>query len=119
MSSMFGRFTYVVLEVSWAMPIILGQWAIAWRTLWPCRLVVFAGLAIPTVYLSLADGVAILNGIWTLHRNRIMGIYLGVVPIEEVLFFLLTNAMVAQSVVLFTEGRVGARRSPARYDRIR
>jgi lycopene cyclase domain-containing protein len=69
-------------------------------------------VAVPTAYLSCADGVAIANGIWTLHTNRIVGLVLGNVPLEEVLFFLLTNAMVAQAVLLL-EGRLARRPSSA------
>lgn len=57
-------------------------------------------LVVPTAYLSCTDAVAIASGIWTLHGDRIIGLKFGNVPIEESLFFLLTNAMVVQSVIL-------------------
>lgn len=79
---------------------LLLQWAAGHRRLWEARYVLILAVAVPTLYLTLADGIAIANGIWMLHRDRIVDLYLGDVPIEECIFFLVTNAMVVQSVLL-------------------
>lgn len=97
---MLGHITYLVFEVSWALPVLLVQWLVGRRWLWKWRRMLVIGVAASTLYLSCADSVAIGNGIWTLHPDRILGWRVGNVPIEESIFFLLTNAMVAQSVVI-------------------
>jgi lycopene cyclase domain-containing protein len=82
------------------MPVLILQWAIGWRELWNRRRALLTAVAVVTIYLSAADAVAISQGVWTLHSARITGLKLGVLPVEEVLFFLLTNSMVVQSVIL-------------------
>ena len=82
------------------MPVLVLHWIVGWRRLAPrLGLMLIAALS-ATAYLSVADGVAIHSGIWTLHADRIVGLALDRVPIEESLFFLLTNLMVAQTIVL-------------------
>lgn len=97
---MLGRLTYLVFELAWALPVLALQWAAGWKMLWRRRRTLVLALVVPTVYLSCADGIAIANGIWTLHASRILGLRFGNVPLEEVVFFMLTNAMVADSIVL-------------------
>ncbi len=97
---MLGHFTYLVFELVWAVPVLTVQWIVGWRDLRAAGRTWIAGVLLPTVYLSLADGVAIRNGIWVFQRSRILGLGFAGVPVEEVLFFLVTNALVAQAVIL-------------------
>ncbi|HLJ69494.1 MAG TPA: lycopene cyclase domain-containing protein [Chloroflexota bacterium] len=97
---MFGHATYLTLELVWAAPVLIVQWAAGNRILWTCRVRVALAILVPTIYLSCADAVALANGIWLLHRNRILGFMIGNVPVEETIFFLLTNAMVVQTIAL-------------------
>ena len=97
---MWGHLTYLGLLLPWAIPVLAVQWAIGhavlrrrWRT-------VAVATVITTAYLVTADAVAISQGIWSIQSDRILGPRLGGVPLEEVLFFLLTDLMVVQSVVL-------------------
>jgi lycopene cyclase domain-containing protein len=92
--------TYLAFELIWATPVLALQWIVGRRALAIRGRVLLISVMLPTIYLSLADSVAIAHGIWTLHGDRILDIRLGNLPIEEAIFFLLTNAMVAQSVVL-------------------
>ena len=97
---MFGHQTYLVFELCWALPVLLLHWIVGWRRLAShLGLILIAALS-ATAYLSIADGVAIHSGIWTLHANRVVGPALDRVPMEESLFFLLTNLMVAQTIVV-------------------
>ena len=95
-----SHLTYVILELAWALPVLAIQWIVGRRILWSRRRALLAAIIIPTVYLSGADSVAIANGIWTLHSSRLLGWRLGDLPLEEGLFFLLADAMVAQTIVL-------------------
>jgi len=95
-----GHLTYLVFEVTWALPVLVLQWVVGWKELWKERRALLAAVAIATFYLSVADGVAISQGIWTLHAARITQLKIGRVPVEEIVFFLLTNSMVVQSIIL-------------------
>ncbi len=97
---MFGTWTYLIFEVGWACPVVLLQWAVGWKTLRSRRRTLIWSVLISTVYLSATDGIAISQGIWALHRSRIVGMYVANVPVEEIIFFLLTNLLVVQSVLL-------------------
>jgi lycopene cyclase domain-containing protein len=97
---MFGHLTYLVFEVSWAMPVLVLHWIVGWRRLAPRLRVILIATLGATAYLSVADGFAIHAGIWTLHADRVLGPSVDRVPIEESLFFLLTNLIVAQTIVL-------------------
>ncbi len=97
---MFGHLTYLVFELAWAVPVIAGMWAISHELLWRAWRLLAVGTLVPTVYFSAADAVAIHNHIWTLNPGRIVGLRLGPLPLEEAIFFLLTNLMTAQGLVL-------------------
>jgi len=107
---MFGHATYLVLEIAWGMPVVGLQWLAGYRILRHNLRALATGLAVMTAYLVCADGIAITTGIWTLHSNRIVGLYVADVPVEEIIFFLLTNAMVMQTVILVLAGWHPARR---------
>lgn len=79
---------------------LLLQWAAGHNRLWEARTILVVAVALPTLYLTAADGIAIANGVWMLHSSRIVNVRIGDVPLEECIFFLLTNAMVVQSVLL-------------------
>jgi lycopene cyclase domain-containing protein len=91
---------YLLFELIWALPVLALQWVLGWRYLlgtW--RLWVPALMAL-TLYLSLADAVAIQQGIWRFDETALVGLSVGNVPIEEVLFYGLTSAMILQGMVL-------------------
>jgi lycopene beta-cyclase len=103
----FGRFTYLTLELMWAVPILVIQWSLGWPTLKLRFRLLALAVVLCSAYLTLADAFAIGNGIWLIHSNRILGIRVIGVPIEEAVFFLVTNAMVVQSVLLVDGVRRG------------
>ncbi len=97
---MLGPFTYLALLLGWALPVIAFQWAVGHACLRANGRVLAPGVLIPTVYLSLADGLAIRNGIWTLSPTLTLGLAPLGIPVEEALFFFLTNVMVVQGLIL-------------------
>lgn len=93
--------TYLGLELAWAMPVIIMQLIfgidLLWKH-WRSLLAVVTGL---TIYLSAADAYAIQSNIWTINPQQSFGLLLGgVLPVEELVFFLLTNIMVSFGFVL-------------------
>jgi hypothetical protein len=92
---------YLGAILVWACPIVALQWAVGatyllrtWRR-WGLA------VAVPTVYLWFADRVAIGLGIWTISDTHSTGLLLLGLPIEEAVFFLVTNVLVVQGLVLF------------------
>lgn len=106
----FGNWNYLILILVWAVPVILGQMWLGWpafRRQWP---VYALGVSIPTVYLTLMDSIAISSGTWTISGLQSLNLFLPFgVPIEEGLFFLVTNLLLVQGVLLFTSPEVRAR----------
>ncbi|UCD42260.1 MAG: lycopene cyclase domain-containing protein, partial [Chloroflexota bacterium] len=93
--------TYLSLELAWALPVIILQLAFGGDILWQQRRKVIFVILLLTVYLSAADALAIQSGVWTINPAKSLGILLGgVLPVEEFVFFLLTNVMVAFGFVL-------------------
>jgi lycopene cyclase domain-containing protein len=92
--------TYLIFELAWAVPVLAVQWIAGHDRLWPRRRALALSILLCTLYLCLIDSVAIANRVWTIHHARIVGWMLGDLPAEEALFFLLSSAMVVQTVVL-------------------
>lgn len=94
--------TYLGLSVGWLVPPVILQLAAGAGLLWRERRLAGLAIAIPTVYLSIADGLAIASGTWTIAPGRSTGILLGgVLPVEELLFFLMTNTLIVFGMLLF------------------
>ncbi|ACY48494.1 lycopene cyclase domain-containing protein [Rhodothermus marinus] len=94
------RGLYAGLILSWAGPVLMGQWAIGGSLVRAYRRPFLEALLVGSLYLWTADALAIADGIWTIHRATSSGLLLGNLPVEEALFFLLTNLMVLQGLLL-------------------
>lgn len=94
-----GRYAGLIL--AWAAPVALGQWILGWRAIWRWRGAALPALALSTIYLWIADAVAIDSGIWHIAEDTTTGLGLGPLPMEEALFFLMTNVLVVQGLLLF------------------
>jgi lycopene cyclase domain-containing protein len=109
---MSGRWSYLWHLGTWAGPILALQVAmIAWTSSRPASAILRVA-AVPiftvTAWLVAADHVAISAGIWRFGEGTTLGVRLGTVPVEEVLFFLTTNALVAGGTILL-DGLAGRR----------
>lgn len=97
----FKPATYLALELSWALIPVLVQLAYGADTLRRHWLPVLLAIALPTIYLSWADSLAIGAGTWTIDPAQSLNIFIGgVLPIEEFVFFLITNTLVALGITL-------------------
>ena len=97
---MTGHGAYLRYELWWAVPVILIQWLVTWRELWRWRRLLVATVTLSTVYLGACDGWALGHGIWRVDPHRVLGIYAGSLPLEEFIFYFVTNIMAAQGFVL-------------------
>ena len=97
--------TYLGLILIWACPPLTIQWGLGltalvksfktWAPLW-------IGMSI---YLCIADYYAIFKGIWSITTVTRTGWGIGNLPIEEILFFTLTNLFVVQGLCLWRAWR--------------
>ncbi len=114
---MLGPWTYLTLILGWALPIIVAQWLYGWRTLLGAWRPALATVVLATAWLTIADSFALRAGTWTISPARSLGLFLpGHVPIEEAVFFLVTNTLVVQALVLLRAtapaGKERSRRAP-------
>lgn len=105
--------TYLGLELAWGLPPVMLQLGFGADILWRHRRVVGSVLVPVTAYLAAADALAIASGTWTIDPAQSLGWFVGVLPVEELVFFLLTTTLVTFGMVLLlaeeSGERIGAR----------
>lgn len=91
---------YLGLILAWAaLPMLIQSMFggdilfLHWRTL-------MVAVLVPTLYLWFVDTLAINAGTWTISEQYTTGLKLGILPIEEMTFFLVTNWIVVAGVLL-------------------
>jgi len=92
---------YLGAILAWAAPVLVLQWVIGAPQLWFQRRTVALGVAVPTAYLWVVDRIALATGIWYISPAYTTGLEIAGLPVEEALFFLVTNLFVVQGLVLF------------------
>jgi len=93
--------TYLGLELAWALPPIIIQIGFGGDILRRYGQLVLLSILGMTAYLSVADFLAIGSGTWAISPGQSLDILIGgVLPLEEVVFFLLTNTLITFGVVL-------------------
>jgi len=107
--------TYLGLELAWGLPPVMLQLGFGADILWRHRRLVAAVLLPATAYLSAADALAIGAGTWTIDPAQSLGLVVGLLPVEEILFFLLTVTLVTFGLVLLLSTD-SATRVPRRGD---
>ncbi len=91
---------YLALILVWACPLLAVQWAYGGHHLWRLRRIWALAVGVPTLYLWVADRIALALGIWHISDTFTVGWHLFGLPIEEALFFLVTNLLVVQGLML-------------------
>jgi lycopene cyclase domain-containing protein len=92
---------YLALQLIWALPPLMLQLGFGADILWRRRIVVLSAILSTTLYLSAADWLAIRAGIWTIDPGQSLNLFLGnYLPVEEFIFFLLTNTLVVFGLLL-------------------
>lgn len=95
------KWTYLSITLFWALPAILPQLLFGADILWHYRKLVFWGIFVPGMYLSLMDIVALTDTTWSISKTQTTGImFFGILPLEEVLFFFITNVLIINGMTL-------------------
>jgi lycopene beta-cyclase len=108
--------TYMGLILAWAAPVLAGQWAYAGHMMMERLRAMSPGILVPTLYLWFADAMAIRLGIWDIAERYTYGPRPLGLPIEEAVFFLVTNILVVQGLVLFLYPPSGRSATAGRQD---
>ena len=104
------RFTYLSIILFWALPAIFPQFLYGADILWHYRKFVFTVIFIPGLYLSLMDIVALTDTTWSISKEQTTNIlFFGILPLEEVLFFFITNILIGFGMTLLLS-KLGANR---------
>lgn len=96
----WGPGTYLALELSWALLPILIQLAFGADILWYYRRLLLLTIVPTTLYLAFADSLAINWGTWTIDPQQSLNLFIGNLPVEEFIFFLLTNTLLVFGMTL-------------------
>ena len=93
--------TYLSIILFWALPAILPQLLFGADILWYYRKLVVLGILIPGTYLSLMDILALKDTTWSISPTQTTGIlFFGILPLEEVVFFFVTNVLLTFGMTL-------------------
>lgn len=103
--------TYLSIILFWALPAILPQLLFGADILWHYRKLVFWAIMVPGTYLSLMDIVALSDTTWSISKSQTTGVlFFGILPLEEVVFFYITNVLITFGMTLLlakiSEGRL-------------
>ena len=96
-----AKWTYLSIILFWALPAILPQLLFGADVLWHYRKLVFWAIMVPGTYLSLMDIVALRETTWAISPTQTTGIlFFGILPLEEVVFFFITNILITFGMTL-------------------
>jgi lycopene cyclase domain-containing protein len=102
--------TYLGLLLAWALPPVMIQTAFGADILWRHRRLIAMTILPMTLYLAAADKLAISSGTWTINPQQSVNILLlGRLPLEELLFFFMTNVLIAVGITLVASAESKAR----------
>lgn len=92
---------YVSLICVWAIPPIALQFAFGADILFRNFKLVLTAIFVPAIYLSLTDIIALNAGTWMISETQTLGFrFFSVLPLEEALFFILTNTLIVFGLTL-------------------
>jgi lycopene beta-cyclase len=97
--------TYLGLILVWAAPVLALQWAFGADLLLARGRLFVAAVALPTIWLWIADRIAIGRSIWWIAPELTLGWRPLGLPVEEAVFFLVTNLLVVGGLLLATDAR--------------
>lgn len=98
------RGLYAGLILGWACPVLAAMWWYGGAHMARFGRTVAFAIAVPTLYLWVADRLAIGLGIWDISNTYSLNLDPLGLPVEEALFFLVTNVLCVTGVLLFLHG---------------
>lgn len=97
---------YLSLILLWFILPIITQIIYGYEILLEYKYTLLITVTGSTLYLAIIDSLAIFDGIWTISPSTSLNLLiLGILPIEEFIFFLVTNILVSFALVLFLSSK--------------
>ncbi|MEM6280810.1 MAG: beta-carotene 15,15'-dioxygenase, Brp/Blh family [Chloroflexota bacterium] len=94
------QYSYLAMIMVWVSPIVALHWAVGGGQLTRNWRIVAWSVFPPTLYLGFVDRLAIGDGVWHITEATSTEIMVFGLPVEELLFFFVTNIMVVQGLLL-------------------
>jgi len=95
------KWTYLSIILFWALPAMFPQLLFGADILWHYRKLVFWAIVLPGAYLSLMDIIALSDTTWSISKSQTTGVlFFGILPLEEVVFFFITNILITFGMTL-------------------
>ncbi|MBK9747053.1 MAG: lycopene cyclase domain-containing protein [Chloroflexi bacterium] len=95
------KLTYLSLTLAWGLLPLMFQTAFGGDILVQHRKLVALGIVLPTLYLGVSDSLAIDSGTWSINPEKTVDLHIGgKLPLEEGVFFLLTNVLISVGMTL-------------------
>ena len=92
---------YLGIILMWALPAIFPQILFGADLLWHYRKLLFWTILPLGGYLSLTDIVALRATTWAISKSQTSGLrFFGILPLEEVVFFFITNILIGFGMTL-------------------
>jgi lycopene cyclase domain-containing protein len=85
----------------WGAPVLGLLWFLGGPVIWRARRPALLGILVPTGYLWLVDRIAIGLGLWTISPRFTTGVSILGLPLEEMVFFLVTNTLIVFGLLLY------------------
>lgn len=101
----FGEMNYLFHLLSWAGFFIFIQYLFGRKKIFKYKDFIFFPSIIMTVYFSVCDSISIGHGIWSFDKTQTIGTLVYNVPLEEIIFFLCTNLLITEAMILFLPER--------------
>ena len=93
--------TYLSITLFWALPPIIIQLFFGADILWHYRKLVLLSILVPSTWLALMDIVALKETTWSISPSQTTGVlFFGILPLEEVVFFFVTNILITFGMTL-------------------
>ncbi len=101
-----GQWFYLGMILGFFMPVLALSWAVGGEHIARYAKPFWLSVACSSAYLWACDWFAIVRqNIWSVSLERSTGINFFGLPLEEMVFFLVVNMVIAQSVMLFSHPR--------------
>jgi lycopene cyclase domain-containing protein len=118
------KWTYFSIILFWSLPALIVQAIFGADILWHYRKLVVWSILVPGMYLSLMDIIALRETTWSISPGQTTGIlFFGILPLEEALFFFITNTLLTFGLTLLlarvSQGRLAGIRKQVRARRER
>lgn len=98
--------TYYLGIILWTMmPIVGGLWYVAGNYITRAFTTMFISILIPSLYFCAFDHLAVYYRIWDVKSNTVIGLYANNLPIEQIIYYFIFNAVIVFTMAAFDKAK--------------